>query len=115
MNNVLQSLDEAGCDIDAALKRTLDDEEFLLDCIEMVVKDPGFDELGKQVRAQRPKEAFEAAHSLKGICANTGPVPLNDVLHGIVEKLRVGECDGLEPQYEALMEKRAVIEGMLDR
>ncbi|MDD3796190.1 MAG: Hpt domain-containing protein [Lachnospiraceae bacterium] len=107
MSDELIKLKEWGCDVDGALERMLDDEEFLLDCIKQVASDPSFDTLGTALEKENKEEAFDAAHTLKGIFANTGLSPLFDVVVRIVEPLRAGRIENLLTIYQELLEKQS--------
>lgn len=107
MKENLVKLQNWGCDVEGALPRLINDEDFLLECIEQVSGDPAFEALGECLEKKDAEGAFEAAHSLKGIIANTGITPLLDIIVKIVEPLRLGEAEGLEPYYKELIEKRS--------
>ncbi len=106
MNAKLVQLERWGCDVKSALPRFLNDEEFMLECIVQVSQDPAFDELGRSIEAEKTKEAFDAAHTLKGIIANTGLTPLLVIIVDIVELLRRGDTDGLNKLYGRLVKTR---------
>ena len=113
MNDILMKLRDWGCDIQGALPRFLDDEEFLMECIIQVSSDPAFEALGGFLDEKRIDDAFDAAHTLKGIIGNTGLTPLYSVIVRIVEPLRVGKADGLEQEYALLMSLREKLTRML--
>ena len=113
MDAKLIQLESWGCDIKNALGRMLDDEEVLLDCIRQVAQDESFRLLGECLEAKDKTGAFEAAHSLKGILANTGITPLYNLVVEIVEPLRFGKDDNLMPLYEKLLEKRKELSEIL--
>ena len=104
MNNKLLKLRDWGCDIQGALSRFLDDEDFMLECIVMVSTDPAFEALGRAINEGNITNAFEAAHTLKGILANTGLTPLYEIIVQIVEPLRAGKTEGLEQKYALLLD-----------
>ena len=97
MNEKLALLEDWGCDISGALPRFLQDEDFMLDCIKQVAADPSFERLSSALACGDVKEAFEAAHMLKGISANTGLTPIYELAVKLVEPLRGGNAEGLEP------------------
>ena len=113
MNKKLTQLEQWGCDIHGALPRFLNDEAFMLECIQLVAEDPAFAALGEALRLKRSKEAFDAAHTLKGILANTGLTPLLALSVKIVEPLRKGDMNGLEPVYDALMDRLTQLRRLL--
>lgn len=113
MNIKLQRLEQWGCDIPGALPRFLDDEEFMLECIEQVSEDPAFEALRKSLCENEVRKAFEAAHTLKGIIANTGLTPLYEQVVRIVEPLRGGSAEGLLERYDALEKARGELIALL--
>jgi hypothetical protein len=115
MNETLAALENWGCDIRGALPRFLDDEAFMLECIGQVAEDPGFEELGCYLKENRTRDAFDTAHMLKGIIANTGLTPLYEIILTIVEPLRKGNGEGLAQPYERLMDKKNQLVRLLDR
>ena len=52
------------------------------------------------------RQAFECAHTLKGMLANMGLTPLYDIVVRIVEPLRAGETAGLLPACDELLAAR---------
>ena len=79
---------------------------FLRTLLYSIAQDPAFDTLGAQLEQNNIAAAFDTAHLLKGIIANTGLTPLHREIVQIVEPLRGGSSDGVAPHYAALMEKR---------
>lgn len=113
MDKKLIKMKELGCDVEGALERLLNDEEFLLDCAGEVVRDDNFALLKEGLEEKNLQKAFDAAHTLKGICGNTGLTPLCDVLIPLVEELRAGKIDGLEEQCGRLHQIKRVFAGIL--
>lgn len=95
--------------MDGALHRCVDDEQFLLSCIERELDDPQFDELKQALEQKDVSAGFEAAHGLKGVLANVGLTPLYDADVPIVETLRAGSADNLMPSFEAMMQEKEKI------
>lgn len=115
MNETLQQLEAWGCNIQGALPRFLDDEAFMLECIVQVSEDPAFETLGDFLAKNKVKQAFDSAHTLKGILANTGLTPLYETIVQIVEPLRTGSAQGLMPQYTKLLNTRRDLIDLLNR
>lgn len=105
MNETLAKLEKWGCDVKGSMERMVDDEDLLLTCIKMVPDDESFTALGKALESGTAEEAFDCAHTIKGITANTGVIPLYEIVVDIVEPLRKGNKEGLMPIYEKLMKK----------
>ena len=56
--------------------------------------------------ADKTKEAFDCAHSLKGILANVGLIALYDKISDIVEILRGTKDGNVEEDYRAFLKLR---------
>lgn len=113
MNEKLLKLANWGCDIQGALPRFLEDEDFMLECIAQVSTDPAFESLGRSLDEKNAADGFDAAHTLKGILANTGLTPLYNIIVRIVEPLRAGKTDGLKPEYALLIDQREQLKRLL--
>lgn len=112
---LLEELKKWGCDIDGALERFVGDEELYKTCLYTVLDDKAFAGLGEALHNNQVKEAFDHAHTLKGVLANMGLTPMYDITVQIVEPLRVGKSDGLLPIYEELLQAKDVLAGLLAR
>ncbi|MDD2647513.1 MAG: Hpt domain-containing protein [Eubacteriales bacterium] len=110
MSRQLEDLRAFGCDIDGTMERMGDDEEFYMECIQDIIADPYFDSLGTALKAGDVKLAFDAAHTLKGVFANVGLTPLFEQTVRIVEPLRKGQRDGLDAEFDKLMQLKARLE-----
>ena len=113
MKDELVRLQQWGCDVIGSLPRFVQDEEFLMECIEEVARDPAFDTLGAQLERGELRQAFDTAHMLKGIIANTGLTPLLREIVGIVEPLRAGSDEGAAQHYTLLMSRRSELLSLL--
>ncbi|MEG0766626.1 MAG: Hpt domain-containing protein [Clostridia bacterium] len=102
----IQALRSWECDVDGALERMCGDEELLLECARMVYDDAGYVQLGEAIARQDIQEAFDVAHSLKGIAANVGLTPLLSAVCDVVECLRAGQCDKLVAGYQQILRVR---------
>ena len=114
MGTLLNELRDWGCDVDGALARFLDDEGLYVSCLHAVLADKSFAGLGEALNAHMVKEAFDHAHTLKGVLANMGLTPMYDLTVGIVEPLRTGDDAGLLPIYEELLGARERLAGLLE-
>lgn len=112
---MVQKLENWGCDIRGAMPRFLDDEPFYLECVVQVADDPGFGELKRLLSSGDVKAAFDCAHMLKGVTANTGLTPLYDEIVKIVEPLRAGSMEGLEPFERKLSQKLTELQTLLNQ
>ncbi len=112
---LLEELKKWGCDIDGALERFVGDEELYTTCLYTVIEDKAFAGLGESLRTNHIKEAFDYAHTLKGVLANMGLTPMYDITVRLVEPLRIGDAKNLLPVYEELMQAKDMLAGMLAR
>ena len=106
MTEFFDKITEYGFDKKEVMQRFLDDEQFYYECFEQVIKDEAFDELGKLIERNKTKEAFDCAHSLKGILANVGLIALYDKISDIVEILRGTKDGNVEEDYRAFLKLR---------
>lgn len=72
-------------------------------CLRTVVDDPAYEKLGEALERQDKKEAFDYAHTLKGVLGNMGLTPIYNVVIRIVEPLRNETNENLEQIYEELL------------
>lgn len=114
MKQLIDALRDMGCDMDGAMDRFLDDTELYYDCFASVLNDPAFEDLGTALKEGRVEEAFDAAHTLKGIISNMGLTPLLDILADIVEPLREGNGQGLLPIYNKMMDETKKYKAFLE-
>ena len=115
MEPLMRELKAWGCDTEGALERFLDDVSFYQSCLGMVAEDPGFEALGKALKEEQVSEAFDCAHTLKGVLANAGLTPMYDITVRIVEPLRAGNMQNLMPAYEELLISRAYLKQLLKK
>ena len=109
MSALLTDLRGRGCDIDSAMTRFLNNEEFYAKLYKKFVADPAFEGLGEALDTQDADLAFRHAHTLKGLTANMGLTPLYNLVEKIVEPLREGNCKPeLKKIYDELMEQMKV-------
>ena len=85
------------------MERFLDDKELYMACLETVISDSNFEKLGVALKEKSVTEAFDCAHTLKGVFANLGLTPMFSMVVNIVEPLRTGSADNLEEPYEQLL------------
>ena len=104
----IEALEAYGADVNAGLARCLGMQDFYLKLVDMELKDENFERLDRALAAQDVREAFDAAHALKGAVGNLGLTPLYGPLSEITEKLRNAQgpvaLDGLEDAYRNALE-----------
>lgn len=107
MNEKIEKLRDWGCDIVNTMPRMLDDEDFYIECLELIPDDPNFSMLETAISEHNISEAFNCAHTLKGVISNVGITPMYNVIVDIVEPLRNGKSDNLEGKINELSKMRA--------
>ena len=105
MKELFVKLKEAECDVEGALARFLGDEELYEQFYGELLNDEAFGKLGLALDERRISDAFEYAHTLKGIIGNMGLTPLFETVCDIVEPLRIGSIDGVMVKYYELLKQ----------
>lgn len=113
MEKLLGILRDWNCDIDGAMARFMNDQELYRHCLCAVVDDKAFIRLGEALKEGNAAEAFDQAHTLKGVIANMGLTPMYDIIVEIVEPLRAGTCEPLLPLYNKLIEANEKLRKLL--
>ena len=103
MDKTYALLAEWGCDVAAARERLMEDDDLFENCLNIFVKDSNFQELGRYIKSGMYKQAFDCAHTLKGVAGNLGITPIYDATSNLVEELRNSRYDRLEELYKALL------------
>ena len=100
-----------GANVDEALARCLNNESFYLTLVGKAIRNPNFENLKEACGSGDLAQAFEAAHSLKGMMANLALTPILQPVEEITELLRAGtEMDYTPLVEEILRQKRALEE-----
>jgi HPt (histidine-containing phosphotransfer) domain-containing protein len=95
----LDALRDWGADVDTGLSRCMNNEDFYLRMVDRAKGEEGFATLPAAIAEGRLHDAFEAAHSLKGVLGNLALTPLFAPVSEITELLR-SETD---TDYSALL------------
>ena len=97
----LDELRKYGADVDSGMARCMNNEAFYLKLVARSVGDATFEKLRTSIDENKLDEAFEAAHSLKGVLGNLSLTPIYDPVVEITELLR----SRTEMDYMELSEK----------
>ena len=81
-------LEENGADVDATIRRFMGNENMYLKFLKKFPGDQNYLNLGVNLEAGNYEEAFRCAHTLKGVSANLGLVPVQTAVSELVEELR---------------------------
>ena len=105
----IEKLAEFGADTKDGLARCMGMEEFYIKLVNTMLGDSNFDKLEEAVEAGNMKEAFEAAHALKGTLGNLSITPLLTPVAEMTERFRNAEgpvdVSDLMPQYKEALAK----------
>ena len=108
MADILDVLEDWGCDIDEGLERLGGDEDFYETLLSGFVQENSMNELALAMETGDYRRAFEAAHGLKGDTGNLSLTPLYEAVCSLVEDLRpaysgVAVLPGIEGDYERVV------------
>ena len=92
----IQALTAIGTDVTTALHRMGNDESIFQFCLETFQTDQTIRQLNDAVNRGAWKDAFRAAHALKGMTGNMGFMPLMQCVSVLTELLRAEEVDGID-------------------
>ncbi len=84
----LETLKAFGADTASGLSRCMNNEAFYLRLVKMELNDPNFDRLRAALDSGAAREAFDAAHALKGALGNLSLTPLYEPVAELTELLR---------------------------
>ena len=101
MKTLTEKLKRYGADPEKALNRLLGDEVFYRSLLREFLQDPDLRILEESLRLGMFREAFRAAHNLKGASATLCLHPLFDCLSVLVEDLRPDQVLPWETDYGA--------------
>lgn len=110
---IMERLNQWGCDVRSAMPRFLNNTDMYCQLLRSVPNQDSFDKLGAALDDGDLKEAFEQAHSLKGVLANMALTPMYMEVCEIVELLRDGTMDGVPVRYEELLRERMMLQDIL--
>lgn len=111
---LIEALKDYGADIEATLERFMEDTELYEDCLRSFAKDENFFLLAQALNDENYVQAFDAAHTLKGVAANLGLTPLLNATGKIVEALRAKNYRDLNAQYQEIVTQYEVFKRILD-
>jgi HPt (histidine-containing phosphotransfer) domain-containing protein len=110
----IDALRDYGADIEEAMTRCMNNEDFYLRLVGLVRDDANFDALEKAVAAGDLKAGFDAAHALKGVCGNLALKPLYDPVLEITELLRARTETDYTDLLAQIREKKEALFALFD-
>lgn len=114
MGTLVEKVRTYGADVSGAMERFLDDEDLYEKCLLTFVDDESFAGLKEAIDNKDYEQAFNCAHTLKGVAANLGLTPLYDAIVGIVEPLRAKDYSDLDNQYAAVADAYVVFKNLME-
>lgn len=103
--NFKTRLEESGADVNATLKRFMGNENMYLKFLKKFPGDQNYQNLGASLEAGNYEEAFRYAHTLKGVAANLGLVPVQTTVSELVEELRNKSAEEVNvPRANAILQ-----------
>lgn len=109
----VETLREWGADVDAGMKRCMNNESFYLKMVTRAAPDPSFDSLKAAVEAGDLERGFELAHALKGVSANLELTPICKPVTEITELLRARTQADYAPLLDEIISRRDELLAML--
>ena len=84
----IEKLIEYGADVKAAMEICMNNEEFYLRMVNLMLQEKQVETLQQAVAEGNLDAAFEAAHALKGVAGNLSLTPLYETASEMTELLR---------------------------
>ena len=108
---MLQRLRDPGVDVDGACERFMGNTAMLYKFLLKFPNDKNYAELEEALCAGEIEKAFNAAHTLKGVCGNMSFVSLQCDIAEMTELLRAGKIEAarqkmpdVEKEYNKIVE-----------
>ena len=102
----IENLRAWGANVDEGLMRCLNNEAFYLRLVNKAIQDITFDQLKEACEAENLDNAFDAAHSLKGMMANLALTPICRPIEQITELLRSRTATDYSGLLEEIISQR---------
>ena len=102
----IKKLNEYGANALEGLERCLNNEAFYFKLIDKAINNNSFDNLKKELEEKNYDEAFNIAHSLKGVLGNLSLTPLYEIVFELTELLRARKDIDYSEYIERLLNKR---------
>jgi HPt (histidine-containing phosphotransfer) domain-containing protein len=99
MSELLNELENYGVNLEVTLARFIEDEEFYVECLNAFLEEQGFKMLKKSIDKKEYIDAFNYAHTLKGVAGNLGITKLYNLICMLVESLREQNYSNVKGQY----------------
>lgn len=114
-NEILDSMKEAGNDVDGALRRFVGNEAMYVKFLKRFTDDKSYPELKEAVEKGDLGNAFVAAHTLKGVAGNLGLTKLYDITSEVTERLRVRASADLDADFAKITAEYEAVTALIAR
>ncbi|MCR5490564.1 MAG: Hpt domain-containing protein [Bacilli bacterium] len=108
----IEELKNYGADVETGLKRCVNKESLYLRLVKTVPAHDGFSKLKEAIAANDLEAGFQAAHGLKGVCANLALTPISKPVEAITELLRAKESADYAPLLKEIEDARSALEAI---
>lgn len=114
-NPMIEALEEHQIDTELLIKkRFMGKEEIYIRFLKRFLEDKNFSILKEKLQMGDVKDAFLAAHTLKGVLESLGLSPLMPSVFPIVEVLRKDSTQGLEELMKQAEQEYATVRKILE-
>lgn len=113
MEKLIGELRAYGADIEDAMARLLNDETLYAECIRLLLEDSAFYKLETAMEHSLYEEAFNQAHTLKGVLGNLGLTPLYQSACSLVDALRAQEYPLAQERYQVFQAENSRMRGAI--
>ncbi|MBQ6335370.1 MAG: Hpt domain-containing protein [Erysipelotrichaceae bacterium] len=108
----IDALRAYGADVDKGLNLCMNNEDFYLRMVSMILNEASFDQLAKAIGDNDLEEAFKVSHALKGVSGNLALTPLYDKVEEITELLRAHTQMDYSEMLEGILKEKQALEEM---
>lgn len=106
-------LKEAGIEAESGIQRFMGNEDLYIKYLYRFLEDENYKNLQKALENGKIKDAFFAAHTLKGVCGNLSLNKMESILKIMVEELRQGNLQQAKDKMPELEDAYIQIQEVL--
>lgn len=114
-DKIIEELKAAGIDVDGATKRFMGNVGMFERFLKKFSDDNSYTALADAMEAGEVQAAFNAAHTLKGVCGNLSLTPLYEAVSDITELLRAGDIEGAFPVLPRVADEYEKMKAVISR
>ncbi len=108
-NEIRTEFIEAGVDVDEAMHRFMNREDLFIRFMKEYLDDDNLEMLKKSISENNIEEAFNYAHTLKGVAGNLSMKSTLHYLLPAVEILRTGSTEGIDTYIDGAVRANSQI------